>query len=223
MNVLNGGAPYTYEWLNGQSTSVADSLIAGSYNVLITDVFGCTVTLTFDVNEPDSIWMGLTASDYTNGFNVTPHQGENGYIYSSVEGGLPPYNYTWSNGETTSDIYNLTAGEYYCFITDRNGCKVQASVMLVQPDILEMPSGYSPNLDGSNDNFVVHGIEAYPENELVIYNRWGNVVYTKTNYANEWAGDNTGGEPLPDATYFAILTIFGDEEIILKGYVDLRR
>jgi gliding motility-associated-like protein len=87
-----------------------------------------------------------------------------------------------------------------------------------------MPNGYSPNGDGDNETFVVHGIDAYPNNEIVVYNRWGNIVYKKANYANEWAGDNTVGEALPDGTYFVILTVVaGEEEIILKGYVDLRR
>jgi gliding motility-associated-like protein len=70
----------------------------------------------------------------------------------------------------------------------------------------------------------VKGLVAYPENEITILNGWGNVVYQKNNYANEWDGTNTAGEPLPDATYFVILNVQGtDGTITLKGYVDLRR
>jgi len=51
------------------------------------------------------------------------------------------------------------------------------------------------------------------------------VVYEKTGYQNEWFGDNTSGEPLPEGTYFAILKVYtSDDRIItIKGYVDLRR
>jgi large repetitive protein len=75
-----------------------------------------------------------------------------------------------------------------------------------------------------NDFFVVHGIDAYPINVISIYNRWGNIVYEKENYQNEWNGENNLGEQLPDATYFVILMVeAGEEKIVLKGYVDLRR
>ena len=86
-----------------------------------------------------------------------------------------------------------------------------------------MPEGISPNDDGKNDYFVVHGLDIYPDNELIIYNRWGNIVFNQTGYDNTWNGNNNGGEPLPDGTYFVILKINTPEEIILKGYVDLRR
>ena len=86
-----------------------------------------------------------------------------------------------------------------------------------------MPTGYSPNGDFRNDVFLIHGLDAYPENKLIIYNRWGNIVYEQSNYNNDWNGENNSGEEIPDGTYFALLTVYGKEEITLKGYVDLRR
>ena len=94
--------------------------------------------------------------------------------------------------------------------------------MLTEPMVLEMPTGYSPNGDGLNDFFVVHGIDAYPNNNLSIFNRWGNLVFVADGYHNIWNGQNNSGQPLPDGTYFAVLTINGGE-IVLKGYVDMRR
>jgi gliding motility-associated-like protein len=85
-----------------------------------------------------------------------------------------------------------------------------------------MPQGFSPNDDDKNDLFVVHGIEAYPDNVLTIYNRWGNIVYSKTGYLNEWDGKSNTSEQLPNATYFAILEV-NKGKIVLKGYVELRR
>lgn len=221
--INNGNAPYTYLWSTGEITSQINGLSAGNYSVEITDLFGCSVILDFTVFEPDSLYIELTTSTYTGGYNVSVFNGTNGYVSSSVYGGTNPYYYTWSTGETTPGITNISAGLYALTCTDINACVAYISYKLTQPGALEMPSGFSPNGDGSNDFFEVHGIDAYPENEIVVFNRWGNIVYKKTNYANEWEGENMSGEALPDATYFVILTVFTDEDIVLKGYVDLRR
>ncbi|MBK5284780.1 MAG: gliding motility-associated C-terminal domain-containing protein, partial [Bacteroidia bacterium] len=93
---------------------------------------------------------------------------------------------------------------------------------------LEMPTAFSPNGDGDNDHFIIHCIEYSfnRQNKLIIFNRWGNEVYSKEMYLNEWYGQNNKGGLLPDGTYFAILTISNpgiNQGKVLKGYVDLRR
>ena len=153
---------------------------------------------------------------------MSSYQGNDGSISVNITGGTAPYFFLWSNGSTTQNVSNLTAGGYTVFVTDTNGCRIVGDIHLTQPLVLEMPQGFSPNNDGKNDFFVVHGIEAYPDNELTIYNRWGNIVYKKTGYFNEWDGVSNNGQMLPDATYFAILEV-NKGEIVLKGYVELRR
>jgi len=85
---------------------------------------------------------------------------------------------------------------------------------------LKVPNVFTPNGDGLNDTFIIPGLEQYTENELIIINRWGNHVYEKKNYANEWTG-----EGLLDGTYYYVLTAknpSGDTETY-KGYVTLLR
>ena len=73
-----------------------------------------------------------------------------------------------------------------------------------------IPSGFSPNRDGVNDYFVI----TRPFNtsiNLEIFNRWGNLVYKSADYKNDWDGrgnqpNNILGEPLPDGTYYYIVT-----------------
>jgi len=89
-------------------------------------------------------------------------------------------------------------------------------------DSLEMPTGFSPNGDGPNDFFVIHSLIDYPENEFKVFNRWGNLVYQKKNYNNEWDGTNNGGDKLPDGTYFVIFEA-PNLATPLSGYVDMRR
>ena len=219
-----GAAPYSYLWSNGETTPKINELAAGEYTVTIRDAFECEKVVSFEVFEPELIDIVLTSPDQGNGFNVTPFGSSNGTITSDVIGGTEPYEYDWTTGDSTPNITGLSAGTYTLLVTDKNGCISRESITLNQPDMLEMPSGISPNNDGKNDYFVIRGVEAYPENEITIFNRWGNLVYQKNNYANEWEGQNNKGEPLPDGTYFVVFHAFTpDGAKTLKGYVDLRR
>ena len=93
---------------------------------------------------------------------------------------------------------------------------------------LDLPSAFSPNSDSHNDAYVIHGIELYPENKFIVFNRWGNEVYSKDNYRNygsddaDWKGQNKSEEKLPDGTYFVVLTI-PKSDIVRTTYVDIRR
>jgi gliding motility-associated-like protein len=220
--VLRGNSPFTFEWFGDNPVNL-DSVSSGTYLVHITDSFGCDTTITILIQEPDSLAISLTSETYSTGTNISTYQGQDGSILSTVTGGTEPYLYNWSNGEASENIYNLSAGSYVLTVTDANGCITKAGILLTEPYLLEMPSGFSPNGDGSNDFFVVRGIEYYSHNEITVYNRWGNKVYSKTYYSNEWNGDNNQGESLPDGTYFVILTVFNEPDITLKHYVDLRR
>ena len=139
-----------------------------------------------------------------------------------MTGGTEPYTYSWSNGSTDADQNGLAAGSYTVTVTDANGCSASMTIEITEPSDLVMPTGYTPNNDGANDAFVVQGLDAYPANTFVVLNRWGNVVYDRLNYTNDWRGENTAGEQLPNGTYFIILNV-NDGERVLQGYVDLRR
>ncbi|MCP3929356.1 MAG: T9SS type B sorting domain-containing protein [Bacteroidetes bacterium] len=81
-------------------------------------------------------------------------------------------------------------------------------------------TGISPNNDGINDLFVIHGIEQYPDNELSVFNRWGHLIYREEGYRNEW-GATFKDEILPDGTYFYLLKDgLGN---IYSGYIHLHR
>ena len=89
---------------------------------------------------------------------------------------------------------------------------------------LELPTGFTPNSDTYNDDYNIHGIENYPMNTFIVFNRWGNEVYKKENYVNhDWKGDNNNGDPLPSATYYVILMINDGSNLTKNTFVDLRR
>ncbi len=85
----------------------------------------------------------------------------------------------------------------------------------------------SPNNDGLNDTLIIRGIEAIPDNELVIFNRWGQEVYRKKGYDNSWSGNSEGRvtpkstKELPVGTYYYVLQVHGKKSTV--GYFYLQR
>lgn len=222
ININGGTTPYSYTWSNGLTVEDIDTLTQGIYYVKITDAQGCFHKDTIAITQPDQLFVSLVSPVLSNGHNISFYQGNDGSIDQTVAGGVQPYVYTWSTNQTTEDIDNIPAGQYSVVVTDAHGCSVAGSVKLSEPFDLAMPTGITPNGDNQNDFFVVHGIEAYPDNMMTIYNRWGNIVYKRANYMNEWSGTNTSGEDLPEGTYFAILEING-RDIVLNSYVEIRK
>lgn len=85
---------------------------------------------------------------------------------------------------------------------------------------LNIPNVFTPNGDGVNDTFEIPGLSDYPDNVLDIFNRWGNSIYHKNGYLNDWTGNG-----LNEGTYFYVLQVkdAGGVSQTYKGYVTLLR
>ncbi|WP_407267518.1 gliding motility-associated C-terminal domain-containing protein [Tenacibaculum maritimum] len=88
---------------------------------------------------------------------------------------------------------------------------------------------FTPNGDGDNDTFYIEFIERYPNNNLEIYNRWGNLVYSKKGYDNTFKGVSNGrlnideNSKLPVGTYFYVLDLGESGKEPLKGWLYINR
>jgi len=130
LGVSGGTAPYSYSWNNGAYTSNINSLIAGTYTVLVTDANGCTGTITVTISQPAVLAVAETHQD------VKCNGASDGKINLSVSGGTAPYSYSWSNGASTNNISSLAAGSYTVLVTDANGCTSVKSITISQPAAL---------------------------------------------------------------------------------------
>jgi hypothetical protein len=126
--LVTGGTPtYTYDWSNNSTAQDLLGVGTGLYSVVVTDANGCTASGSTFLTQPT---MSLTASAAVSG--VSCFGGNNGLIDLTVVGGTLPYTYSWSNGATTQDISNLTAGNYVVQIYDANGCYLQQTYQVTQ-------------------------------------------------------------------------------------------
>ncbi|OFY34182.1 MAG: hypothetical protein A2X01_04625 [Bacteroidetes bacterium GWF2_35_48] len=160
---VSGGVPgYTYIWQpSGQTIQDPVDLPTGLYTVTVTDNVGCPKIDSILVTEPDS---AVTITDTSK--NISCAGGNDGFIDITPIGGTPPYQYDWTNGLHTEDIYNLTAGTYTVSVIDNNSCVYTHTVTLTEPlpleiDVLATDVSCYHMHDGSVDITVSGGTPPY--------------------------------------------------------------
>nr|WP_321233673.1 choice-of-anchor L domain-containing protein [uncultured Psychroserpens sp.] len=103
-------------------------------------------------------------------------------------------------GENGLTLPVLIAGDYDIeAIFNDTGCSSITTQTVIELESCVIPQGISPNGDGMNDTF---DLSSYEVSKLEIFNRLGTLVYSKTNYTDEWHGQTNDGEELPVGTYF---------------------
>lgn len=129
---ISGGNPsYSYLWSNGETGSAINNLSVGSYSVVVTDAKGCTKSSGVTISQP-----AILLQNITNVQHATCNQGNDGSAAVIVSGGITPYTYLWSNGQTTSAANMLIAGNYSVLATDANGCTVANTFSIIQPSAI---------------------------------------------------------------------------------------
>ena len=129
INVVTGTAPYTYR-VNSAQTGLTTmysepeftNLPSGQYAVEATDATGCSSLLDFVIEAPEPIDLNLEASGTCGDF---------GFAFTEVVGGLGPYVYEWSTGDTTKFVTELVSGEYALTVVDQYDCS-QDSTFVIQ-------------------------------------------------------------------------------------------
>jgi hypothetical protein len=109
---VGGTAPFIYNWDTGDSGQTLTGINSGTYSVTVTDATFTQVTQSVFVGQPDLVTVTFNADVCQVPFTVTVFGG----------GGVGPYTYNWSTGQSTATISNLPEGTYCITLTDQNGC-----------------------------------------------------------------------------------------------------
>jgi hypothetical protein len=125
LSASGGTPPYTVQWSNGSTQNCTDYNLPALVSLVITDALGCA----FEV--PTSNVLGTPPIQITDVVvNESAPNATDGTIDITVNGGVAPYAYLWSNAQTTQDLTGLTGGTYTVTITDTNGCTKTASFIV---------------------------------------------------------------------------------------------
>ena len=161
LNNPNPSSNYTALWddANAQTTYTAVGLSSGTYTVTMTDQFGCVLTASETLNEPDSINVFV---EHTQLCPDVPFA--SALVFAS--GGLTPYDYLWSTNETSELIFIQSAGMYSVQVTDFNNCQQEVAIAIdpiipVQLNFVTDGVSCIDNTDGSVEVFATGGYEPY--------------------------------------------------------------
>lgn len=146
----------------------------------------------------------------------------------TAAGGNGVFRYQKQAGATGSDSFTYEV----CSVECPDLCSTATVTITIQsgsdnPQVdKDLPmNAITPNGDGRNDELVfdilLQGASKFPNNELIIFNRWGDIIYQASPYNNDWRGTNNTGQELPDGTYYYILRLDIGEGEILKGDITI--
>jgi hypothetical protein len=121
---VGGGAPFTFQWNTSGTAQVLTGLSPGAYAVTITDSHLCTATGSATITQPAAIFLSVSATPETS------LDANDGTASASVSGGIPGYQYLWSNGATSPSVSNLSPGSYTVTVTDASGCTKSQTVFV---------------------------------------------------------------------------------------------
>lgn len=230
------GNRYTFQINNGIRYPIDScvTVFAGTYFINLIDSSGCSISTTVTIGQPDPIVVVL-------GSGPTINLGEPSAVVSGtviVPSGNS-FNTTWSPDEveclnvdcTTISVAPTETTLYTLLVTDTNGCTAsdQTTVTVKKSRNVYFANIFSPNQDGVNDFFQpVTGIGVESVLQFYIYDRWGNMVFERTNYVPDPAGpggwDGTfNGRKLDAAVYvyYCKVRFLDNREIEYSGSVTM--
>lgn len=162
---------------------------------------------------------------------------ENGDLVFTATAPISDQTGTWlfiSGSGEISDVYSATTtisnpglgSNLLIYQMSHDLCPTSIDTIAIVASLCEgfnpiFPTVITPNLDGKNDLFVIDYLElVYPECKVVIFNRWGSIVYESVGYADPWDG-TYHGEPLPMGTYFYKIELNDEASTVYNGPISI--
>lgn len=230
LDVAGGTIPFRYNWSNGATTQDVSTLCVGTYRVTVTDRNNCQafmeVVLTDSTLFPSEIEAWCDED--------TIYAGQSTHLYATDLGS--GFTYQWSpsgsveNSSSTSTVATPTSTtDYVITVFDPYGCTKTDTVHVRVVDVIceepyvFIPNAFSPNGDGLNDVLYVRG-EVVQEIVLKIFDRWGEEVFSTTDFSQGWDGKFRGEMCEPGVyDYYLQVVCIGQKRYVKKGNVTLLR
>lgn len=167
-SISGGTIPYSFAWSNGAVTEDVSNVVAGNYTLTVTDNLGCTLSNNFTIVEPNA---ALSIATFVK--DVICNAGTTGGIDAVISGGTAPYTYLWSNGATTLNIDQVSAGPYSLTVTDAQGCIAFTGAVVNQPvqALTVVPAVVDASCYGYADGQITLSISGGTQ---PYYFNWGN-------------------------------------------------
>ena len=209
----------------------------GVYSDTIASPFGCNIITTLDlivydlvlpepVDDIDTLPIGQNAyvEVLLNDLGLEPDPGWDIHLTVSPTNTL----YNWVFADNIFQFYppilfdeTVTATYTICDPYCPDNC-VEGQIVIVYTDKERKYIIITPNGDGLNDAFVIPDLADFENPQMIIYNRWGSVVWEKQPYENDWYGQNMKGEILPEGTYYYIAKLSNLDGDIRRGSVTVK-
>ena len=181
---LNAGNPgLSYLWSTGATTQqiqVVSNQVSSNNTFWVRAYIGqCSVSDTIELSFVSGPNVSLP-----NEVTYCPDEINYANLYAG-----PAVSYLWSPTNETTDSIHVQAGNYSLTATDARGCKttVSTNVYTYCQPYLYVPSAFSPNGDGINELFVIHG-ENIDQYEIDIFDKWGELIYVSHSMKDSWDG-----------------------------------
>lgn len=211
-----GVGPLTWEII--QDVDI-NNLFEGEYTVVAEDSTGCTADSTFIVTA--EIETDMEVEIFTS--PVTCWNEADGTATAAVSGGTLPISYEWNdpNNQTTATAIGLPEEVYSVTVTDAIGCTL-SFLAEVEPTegCFFIADALTPNGDGANDEWVIGGLEYFPNSLVQVYNRWGQLLFESRGYSTRWDG-TWNGSKLPVADYYYVIT-YDESQDPITGTVTIK-
>ena len=137
--------------------------------------------------------------------------------------------FEWSTGETSDKTVIIPTADTNLWVVGFDGtCYSDTLVANIATQkcsgtLVEAPKYFSPNGDGIQDKWVIKYLDRFPENEVTIINKWGDVVFNKKPYLNNWDGTYNGQEVAEETYMYLIKITFEGTTQLYKGTVTIIR
>ncbi|MDR2009582.1 MAG: gliding motility-associated C-terminal domain-containing protein [Bacteroidales bacterium] len=185
-DVEGGTEGYSYRWSNDSPYERLENIPVGIYIVTVTDANGCTDHSIVELTQPDKLVMSSVIK------NMLCDNNCNGEISVSVEGGVTPYLYSWSNGISGEKNTKLCDGEYELIVKDLNNCILNDSYTIVN-------EGYVPDLSVEASEYEI--FQGQMVRLLASSSQQGSYTWNHVEYLNDPYISNPIAKPLKETLF----------------------